>query len=155
SRHLSGERSEEERLNPQPGPKRFRPASASRSSAPHGLGQRLNSLDIELGAGLEQYLPTPLFRLRVMKKRLSDEIAELRGTLNKYARLPEHSPDLKRRIQSLQEHLFTLEIHQAQVDAELELYLSDSSVLYGFIKQFQAWKEIASRAASWLRQKLI
>jgi hypothetical protein len=121
----------------------------------HLAGQRLNSLDIDMGSGLEQYLPTPLFRLRVVKKRLSDEIVDIRGKLNKYAKLPEQSEELKIRMDAMQEHLLTLELHQAEVDAELELYLSNGSLLYGFMQQSQAWQNVITTLGGWLRQGLM
>lgn len=155
SQHLSGDASAQERPSPPPSVNNLRPRVTQPFPAEHAVGHRLNSLDTELGAGLEQYLPTPLFRLRVMKKRLNDEIAALRGTLNKYERLPEHSRDLKRRIDALREHLLTLELHQAQVDAELELYLANDSIFYGAFKQLQGWGKTASKAAAWLRQGLV
>jgi uncharacterized protein YdcH (DUF465 family) len=128
------------------------------SNAPHEkqlAGQRLNSLDIEMGAGLEQYLPTPLFRLRVGKKRVSDDIAELKATLNKYDRLPEQSEELKKRIKALREHLWTLELHQAQIDAELESYLSKGSIFYSVLQQSKGWQEAFFVGFNWLRHLLI
>ncbi|HEY9746122.1 MAG TPA: hypothetical protein V6C99_07895 [Oculatellaceae cyanobacterium] len=145
ARHMNGERSEEA---PSPSPSNtgfsFTPSRLRafnpplESSGP--AGQRLNQLDVEMGAGLEQYLPTPLFRLRVAKKRVSDEINDLRARINKYERLPDSTPDLKKRISALKEHLLTLERHQIQIDEELSEYLSGSSKFLGLIQQSLNWR---------------
>ena len=87
--------------------------------AQHATGQILNSLDVEMAAGLEQYLPSPLFRLRIAKKRLDREITELRQRLNKYDRLPEQSPELKERIASLKIKLKALEANLRHVNEQL------------------------------------
>lgn len=84
-----------------------------------GTGQFLNSLDVDLASGLEQYLPTPIFRLRVMKKRLDGEIAELRGLLNKYSHLSNPSPDLKDRTNAVRRRLRVLEHHESRVSWQL------------------------------------
>lgn len=156
AKHMSGEPVEPELPTiPSFSPQTTLPVSPGRPISRHLAGQRLNSLDIEMGAGLEQYLPTPLFRLRVVKKRLSDEIADIRGKLNKYAKLPEHSEELKVRMNAMQEHLFSLELHQAQVDSELELYLSNGSLLYGFMRQSQSLQGMIDSIWVWLRQGLM
>ncbi len=82
-------------------------------------GQFLNSLDVDLPAGLEQYLPTLIFRLRVMKKRLDGEIFEMRGLLNKYQRLPDPSPDMRDRIRAVQHRLRVLENQERRVSWQL------------------------------------
>jgi hypothetical protein len=82
-------------------------------------GQFLNSLDVDLPAGLEQYLPTLIFRLRVMKKRLDAEIFETRGLLNKYQRLPDPSPDMRDRIRAVQHRLRVLENQERRVSWQL------------------------------------
>lgn len=143
SQHLSAGSTQSESHSSDAGPQKQSPAPnpdtpgafltpfASRSdwqpTQPTGLF--LNSIDGDLTAGLESYLPTPLFRLRVMKKRLHDEIQTLRGRLNKYERLPEKSPELDVRIQMLHNRLATLEDHQAQVHRELASMISMIPVL--------------------------
>lgn len=82
-------------------------------------GQFLNSLDVDLPAGLEQYLPTLIFRLRVMKKRLDGEIFEMRGLLNKYQRLTEPSSDMQDRIRAVQHRLRVLENQERRVSWQL------------------------------------
>lgn len=93
-------------------------------------GQYLNSLDVELAAGLEQYLPTPLFRLRVMKKRLDGEINELRMRLNKYSRLPNPSQDMKDRAEAVRARLATLEAHERQVSLDLASAMAFGPLMY-------------------------
>src|SRR5688572_2298348 len=62
-------------------------------------GQYLNTLDVELTAGLESYMPTPMFRLRVARGRLRGEIGELREQLAHYDRLPDKTPDMTKRVE--------------------------------------------------------
>jgi hypothetical protein len=83
------------------------------------IGQFLNSLDVDLPSGLEQYLPTPVFRLRVIKKRLDGEIAELNGLLAKYNRLDQPSPDIRERIFAFQHRLRVLQHHERRVSWQL------------------------------------
>lgn len=83
------------------------------------IGQFLNSLDVDLPSGLEQYLPTPVFRLRVIKKRLDGEIAELNGLLAKYKRLNKPSPDMRERIFAFQHRLRVLQNHERRVSWQL------------------------------------
>jgi hypothetical protein len=163
AQHMNGEATGQETA-PRPSAAPAPPAFAAQArhpipkpAAPDRVlfGQRLNSLDVDMGAGLEQYLPTPLFRMRVMKKRLSDEIQELRDKLNKYERLPDHSPDLKNRIHALQEHLLVLELHQAQVDSELTLALSNASAFYPFVQQTRLFQEKVSEVLEQIRHGLM
>ncbi len=124
SRHLAAS-TESPTLTPQTGSfrKTVMPSANSKmrqelsENAP--AGQFLNSLDVELAAGLEQYLPTPMFRLRVVKKRLDGEIQELRMLLNKYNRLPNPSLDMKDRIVSAKHRLRVLENHERKVAQQL------------------------------------
>jgi hypothetical protein len=105
-------------------------------------GQRLNSLDVELTAGLEQYLPTPVFRLRVMKKRLDDEIADLRQKMNKYERLPEQSPDMRERVKAIRTRIRILEAHEAQVSHDLAAILHLGPTLHWMARspqQIENW----------------
>jgi hypothetical protein len=82
-------------------------------------GQFLNSMDVDLPSGLEQYLPTPVFRLRVIKKRLDGEIAELNSILTKYKRLDQPSPDIRERILAFQHRLRVLQNHERRVSWQL------------------------------------
>jgi len=107
----------------------FGPAKAQRPPGGED-GQYLNSLDVELAAGLEQYLPTPLFRLRVMKKRLDGEINELRMRLNKYNRLPNPSQDMKDRAAAVRARLDTLEAHERQVSRDLASAMAFGPLMY-------------------------
>lgn len=93
-------------------------------------GQYLNSLDVEMGGGLEQFLPTPLFRLRVSKKRLDQEIAELTSHLSRYKRLPQQSPAMRQRIMTINARLAVLKTHEAKINAELASAFASGSFWY-------------------------
>lgn len=108
----------------------FQSATRVRTESSGQEGQYLNSLDVEMAAGLEQYLPTPLFRMRVMKKRLDGEITKLKMQLSKYERLPDPSPDMQERIGGMRARLATLEAHEHQVSRELVSALTFGSFLY-------------------------
>lgn len=142
SRHLTDEKAETETvkainfLNP------VKPTKPPSEQAV--AGQFLNSLDVELAAGLEQYLPTQIFRLRVMKKRLDGEIGELRGLLNKYSRLPNPSPDLKERTNAVRRRLRVLEHHEARVSWQL----ADSLPMGKLFYQFSLGGSIVSRTCA-------
>lgn len=127
ARHLS-----EEQSRPEPAKVTgFLPVKPGKPPAdPAVSGQFLNSLDVELAAGLEQYLPTQIFRLRVVKKRLDGEIAELRGLLNKYSRLPSPSPDLKERTNAVRRRLRVLEHHESRVSWQLAGALPMGKLFY-------------------------
>jgi hypothetical protein len=115
-------------------------------------GQYLNSLDVELAAGLEQFLPTPLFRLRVMKKRLDGEIGELKMRLNKYERLPAQSDTLRERIEAVRSRLATLEAHERQVSQELASAMAFGPTLYYWSRQVQGAGSWLSRCSMDIRQ---
>jgi len=102
-------------------PASFGPTPIPAAEAKTGLpqGQFLNSLDVDLTSGLEQYMPTPLFRLRVVKKRLDTEIAELRDRLAKYDFLPEKTEDMLARMQAVRHRIRVLETHEQRVSREL------------------------------------
>ncbi|HEY9686767.1 MAG TPA: hypothetical protein V6C52_07320 [Coleofasciculaceae cyanobacterium] len=99
-------------------------------------GRQLNQLDVDLSAGLEQYLPTPVFRLRVVKKRLDSEITELKMRLNKYERLNDPSKEMQARSQELRERVAVLEIHEQAVSEELAGILRFGPFLYSLSKGF-------------------
>jgi hypothetical protein len=99
-------------------------------------GRQLNQLDVDLSAGLEQYLPTPVFRLRVVKKRLDSEIAELKMRLNKYERLNDTSKEMQARSQEIRERVAMLELHEQAVSEELAGILRFGPFLYNLSKGF-------------------
>ena len=141
--HSDNEPHESKTLNPA---SPFLPVTAVEQNHTRGIaGLRLNNLDIEMGAGLEQYLPTPLFRLRVIKKRLQGEIEALRNYLNKYERVQHVSTDLQQRVQALQEKLQTLEAHAHQVDAELASLLAEKSLLYQVSRAGFLWQNLTTK----------
>jgi len=82
-------------------------------------GARLDAQDITLVAGLEQYLPTPMFRFRVMKKRLSGTIAALEARLGQYQSLTNPPASLTQRMTLLEEQLLILKLKEQQVDEHL------------------------------------
>lgn len=142
SQHLSGESSQAE------APKSATPAGfagiakkrpAVSQFAPDG--QFLNSLDVELAAGLEQYLPTPLFRLRVVKKRLDDEIHQLQNLLNRYSRLPNPSEDIQERVKVVRHRLLVLKNHERKVNQELKATVPLGFLLYTLSQSFAALNE--------------
>lgn len=138
SKHLQA--GEMEPQTPEPAavkPLGFGPQTAKTQLTSGLEGQYLNSLDVDLAAGLEQYLPTPLFRMRVMKKRLDGEISELRMRLNKYERLPNPSPDMQERIDAVQARLKTLVDHERQVSRDLASAMAMGSLVYGLSRQTQ------------------
>ncbi|MDX2084955.1 MAG: hypothetical protein SFZ03_06155 [Candidatus Melainabacteria bacterium] len=93
---------------------------------PDGMGHRLNSLDTELSAGLEQYLPTPEIRAQVVKDRLTEEIQSLQLRLERYKTIQHPSAEVLQKMEQLEQRLHTLRQHEAQVDAELSFQLSHS-----------------------------
>jgi hypothetical protein len=99
-------------------------------------GQYLNTMDGDLTSGLEQYMPTPVFRLRVTKKRLDLEIATLRGKLDQYTRVPDKSAEMDERIQLLQHRLDILEAHEKQVRQELAAILAFGPFCFAMSSQF-------------------
>ncbi len=89
-------------------------------------GIQLNNLDSELAAGIEQYLPTPSIRLRVIKTRLSEEIKNLQGKIARYesmsSALSPNRPNqgINETLLQLKERVRVLEQHEQKVSAELE-----------------------------------
>jgi hypothetical protein len=82
-------------------------------------GNLLNTLDTQLSAGLEQYLPTPAIRLRIIKDRLTTEVTSLTEQLEKYKALNHPPADIQTKIPTLQERLVALKVHEKQIDAQL------------------------------------
>ena len=118
-------------------------------------GQYLNNLDVELAAGLEQYLPSPLFRMRVMKKRLDGEIAELRLRLNKYERLPNPSPDMKERMDAVRSRLKTLLAHEREVSQQLASAMALGPLVYGLSRRTQGMGGFWQTGLQWWKSLLM
>ncbi|WP_373531015.1 hypothetical protein [Vampirovibrio sp.] len=118
-------------------------------------GQFLNSLDVDLPSGLEQYLPTPVFRLRVVKKRLDGEIAELQGLLFKYKRLDQPSPDLRERISAVQHRLRVLENHERRVSWQLAEAIPMGVLCYQLSQMMGGLQQQWSRSSSAFWQRLV
>lgn len=132
------------------------PKPENKAGQSNQTGQYLNSLDVDMAAGLEQYLPSPLFRLRIAKKRLDSEITELRQRLNKYERLPEKSPALQERIDGLRSKLEALEVHQRQVNRELSANLTlMGPLLYALSKQGRGLEDFFNQALEHCRRLLL
>ena len=117
-----------------------------------GRGRVLNTLDVDFTGGLEQYLPTPAFRLRVMKKRLDGEIADLRTRLNKYQRLSDPSAELQQRIQEIRERLTMLEEHERSVSTELASILRFGPFLYQLSKRLGSINDSLNLLEKWHKQ---
>jgi hypothetical protein len=101
-------------------------------------GQYLNSLDGELGSGLEQFLPNPIFRLQVMKKRLDEEIIALKTILTEQEAVLQEALldnsgldtiELQQRVTVMQARLRILESHVAKVRLELLAAMPGTSLI--------------------------
>lgn len=127
---------------PEPPAYRFGPAVRPQQEAEPGEyrpeGQFLNTLDVDLTAGLEQYMPTPVFRLRVMKKRLDTEIADLRMRINKMERLPNQPRELRENIAVIRRRIRTLEYHEQRVSRQLAALLTMGPFFYGIARRYEA-----------------
>jgi hypothetical protein len=159
SKHLQDNDTEPETPDNQPAaPTHFRafPKPERQALQNNQAGQYLNSLDVDMASGLEQYLPSPLFRLRIAKKRLDTEITELRQRLNKYERLPEKSLALQERILGLRSKLHALELHQRQVNRELSANLTLlGPALYFISKQGRALQTFWDQVLGQIRKGLL
>lgn len=122
--------------------------TADETSFPQQSGMFLNSIDGDLTGGLEAYLPTPLFRFRVMKKRLDREIGELKTRLNKYERLAEKSKDMQERMLMMRQRIATLEAHERQVDRELAALLQFGPLMYWAFKRYESFQNWLAGATS-------
>lgn len=131
------------------------PTPEIRTSHSGKTGLFLNSLDVEMASGLEQYLPSPIFRLRIAKKRIDGEINELRLRLNKYERLPERAPALQEQIIILKQRLASLEKHQHEINQQLAADLSMVPKLYALTKQGRGLGELLNAWLAKLRQFLL
>ncbi|MBX2860931.1 MAG: hypothetical protein KTR14_06835 [Vampirovibrio sp.] len=95
-------------------------------------GHQLNHLDTELSAGLEQYLPTPVTRLRMIKERLNREMMTVREDIQKYQHITNPSAEVQAKVAGLKKKLSALTTHQWQVDEELAaLYTKSSWIIQG------------------------
>ena len=97
-----------------------------------GVGQRLNRMDNEMEAGLEQYLPTPSIRLQLMKTRLDDQVSAIEAKLAQLAPVAaeqaQHS-ELHQKMTQLEERLQQLRLQQQQVDIQLNFLMEQGSPL--------------------------
>jgi len=118
-------------------------------------GLFLNSLDVDMPAGLEQYLPSPIFRLRIAKKRLDGEINELRMRINKYDRLPDKAPALQEQVILLKHRLATLEKHQREISQQLSANLGVVPALYALSQQGSGFGEWINRGIAAIRQFML
>lgn len=89
------------------------------------IGQQLNAVDTQWAAGIEQLLPTPAFRFRVMKERLVRERKELVQQINHYEGLTTDST--QQQTKALRQKLATLQRHETKVDYQLSLLLNHST----------------------------
>lgn len=121
-------------------------------------GQYLNKLDVELTAGLESYMPTPIFRLRVARGRLREEIGNLREQLAQYERMPDKSPDMLARMNRLQYRLAVMEARERKVAGELAAMLPLGKWMLGLFQMFggagAALPELAGKMRDWLTARL-
>jgi hypothetical protein len=125
------------------------------SQPPQQTGIYLNSLDVDMPAGLEQYLPSPIFRLRIAKKRIDGEINELRLRINKYDRLPEKPPALQEQVTLLKKRLAGLEKHQWEISQQLSADLSVVPALYALSQQGQSFEKLLNQGLAALRQGIL
>lgn len=106
-------------------------------------GIYLDCLDVELPAGLEQFLPTEIFRLRVQKKRLEQEIGVLKQILLRCQKLATLTPSTVSRIARIKEHLYVLERKNRSIAIEL----SESAQFGSVLKKIMAVFSLITQAA--------
>jgi hypothetical protein len=107
------------------------------------VGQRLNQLDCELGAALEQYLPTPSFRLKMTHNRLQQDIAALEAKLELYHEVDAApSEAVQQQHQVLMRRLAFLRNRQEDVHTQLQQTLAALPPL----------ERMKTRCLQWLRQ---
>jgi hypothetical protein len=82
-------------------------------------GNHINSIDTQFTAGLEQFLPTPAIRFRIIKERLATEMTQLVAQIEKYETLLQPPPDIQTKIQSMHLRLSNLKRHDEAIDKEL------------------------------------
>ncbi|MGE0200405.1 MAG: hypothetical protein AB7P76_05495 [Candidatus Melainabacteria bacterium] len=93
-------------------------------------GYRINQTDRELVSGLEPLLPTAGIRLRVMRNRLTQEIAQLEARLNKYYKLEEASPAFQTRITLLENRLVLLRHQEQRVNGYMNQLFANGAFLF-------------------------
>jgi hypothetical protein len=140
----------------------FQPAVAPGSAGEDGKvglqGQFLNTMDGDLTAGLERYLPTLSFRLQVAHQRLAQEIGALKKQLEQYERLSDRTPEMAARIKRLRQRLITLEYRERRVNKELGRILTLGNFLanlFHYFKQSQGqWPQWWQKARDWLAARI-
>lgn len=131
--------------------------SSVKSSAANPLlvnpcGNQLNAVDTQWAAGIEQLLPTPIFRLRVMKERLVRERGELEAELDQYLALK--TPSSQAQVKQLRQKLYTLQRHETRVDAQIKALFYQRNGGFGWFtlwqRSSQGIKQWFSMAKRWL-----
>lgn len=116
------------------------------------VGTQMNQVDIQTGKGLESYLPTPLTRFRVIKQRLTADIAALETQLQQYeSTLTETSeesrlqdPTLNSLVHAVKKRLWILRRHENRVD----LALAQMTQQFGLLPQLSDQLETIGSQAS-------
>jgi hypothetical protein len=108
-------------------------------------GQYFNSLDTETPSGIEQLLPTPTFRFKIMRNRIQAEITDIQTQLANYQHLRLPPVGLAQKIAPLQERLRTLQQH------DLELAFQQNVIR---IRQ-PLWVETSQQTAKTLERGLV
>ncbi len=111
--------------------------SSANDPASSKNGYQLNALDTELSAGIEQYLPTPIVRLRIVKERLVRDIATVERRLEQFRSMTVLSPEAKEKLALLEHRYLSLKAHETQVSEELTLLLAKQSWVFRLIQQVQ------------------
>ncbi len=114
------------------------------------FGQQLYGLDTELSSGIEQYLPTPAVRLRIIKERLNGEIATLEEHLEQYRAIKKPSLKVVEKIGHLQAKLGTLRHHEQKVDLELIALFHQRSSFFQVANTFRKVKNQLDNTAETL-----
>jgi len=125
----------------QPNPVPVVTAVTSGTTATSG-GNRLNAIDTQWQAGIEQYLPTPIFRFRLTKARLDKELAILITELEQYRALTHPSPQTQHKISQLSERVQTVSLHLEQVTRQLETLTLARSPWAAYLQRFSFWKDM-------------
>ncbi len=108
-------------------------------------GHFLNTIDSDFTAGLEQYMPTPLFRLSVTKTRLDTEVEQLRNRIRQYEQLAPTTPNKlvdPQQMKIYRERLIVLEAHLAQVEIELSALLTAKRFFQGLADSGECLKPV-------------
>lgn len=104
---------------------------------PEATGQRMSTLDVDLPAGLEQYLPSQRFRAHVVITRLNQEIAALQEKLNQYCSLSPTEPALQAKIKTIQQRLLILQNHHRKVSFQIQQQQTMTSGLSTWISNLR------------------